>query len=407
MRILHTADWHLGDRLGCVDRSDDLGRALLRVADYCAGEAVEVLLVAGDLFSETSRLDRLRGAVAQIEAAFGPFLARGGTLVALTGNHDNEHFCQILRQSMSLAAPLPDDPGQTLPGGRLYLATGPSFLRLADRAGQEVQFILMPYPTPSRYLDDPGQRFRSPEEKNRNLQTAYSARLQQILSDRRFRPDLPSVLAAHIHVRSARLPGPFRISEQESILFPDSDVPTQLAYVALGHIHQPQALLGHPHVRYSGSIERLDLGEWRDDKSVVVFDVGREGLCGGPTCLPLDATPIYPVVLTNPQEELPRLRERYPDAERALVRYDVTYTAGTDNLDAILRELDAIFPRCYDRVWREAGALGDAGADAGPAAEPKGFPETVLEYLERELSEDADRDAVLELARGLLAEESS
>ena len=43
----------------------------------------------------------------------------------------------------------------------------------------------------------------------------------------------------------------------------------QYAYVALGHIHRPQFLGGHPHVRYSGSIERMDLGEQTDTKSAV------------------------------------------------------------------------------------------------------------------------------------------
>ena len=52
MRILHTADWHLGDRLGRQDRTDDLRRAVERVAGYCNSEKVDVLLVAGDLFSE-------------------------------------------------------------------------------------------------------------------------------------------------------------------------------------------------------------------------------------------------------------------------------------------------------------------------------------------------------------------
>ena len=36
MRILHTADWHLGDRLGRQDRTDDLRRAVERMAEYCS-----------------------------------------------------------------------------------------------------------------------------------------------------------------------------------------------------------------------------------------------------------------------------------------------------------------------------------------------------------------------------------
>ena len=43
MRILHTADWHLADRLGRIDRTDDLRKAVERVADYCRSEKVDVL----------------------------------------------------------------------------------------------------------------------------------------------------------------------------------------------------------------------------------------------------------------------------------------------------------------------------------------------------------------------------
>ena len=51
MRILHTADWHLGDRLGRIDRTADLRTAVERVAAHCQEHRVDVLLVAGDLFS--------------------------------------------------------------------------------------------------------------------------------------------------------------------------------------------------------------------------------------------------------------------------------------------------------------------------------------------------------------------
>src|SRR5947208_13344956 len=104
MRILHTADWHLGDRLGRIDRTADLRRAVERVAAYCESEQVEVLLVAGDLFSELSRPDHLRATIEHLQQVFWPFVQKGGTIVALTGNHDNEGFCQTLGHAMALAA---------------------------------------------------------------------------------------------------------------------------------------------------------------------------------------------------------------------------------------------------------------------------------------------------------------
>jgi exonuclease SbcD len=221
-------------------------------------------------------------------------------------------------------------------------------------------------------------------------------------------PALPTVLSAHIHLQGGKLPSLFRMSERESILFSEHDVPAGLAYVALGHIHQQQCPVAQlAHVRYSGSIERLDLGERNDNKGVIVLDVGPEGLRGQPASLPLEATPMYDLDIVNPQEELPRLRERFPDADRALVRYRLVWTAGVDNREAILKELDAIFPRWYEREVREASALGPtlAAPDAAPAH--RSFGETVRDYLQTELMNhpDPEREALLRLAEALLEEE--
>jgi exonuclease SbcD len=404
MKILHTADWHLGDRLGRIDRTGDLQRAVERVAHYCRSEDVEVLLIAGDLFSELSRPEGLRQSIAHFRNTFAEFLRGGGTIAAITGNHDNENFCQTLCHALSLAAPVPEQDGALLGNGRLYLATGPAFFRLRDRAGQEVQFVQMPYPTAGRYLDDPTERYPSLAEKNQALQVGFRKRLQAILASSEYRADLPTVLSAHVHVQGASLPTLFRISEEESVIFSEADLPEQFAYVALGHIHKPQALGGKPTVRYSGSIERLDLGERFDEKSVVVLEIGADGCRGEPVVLPLEATPMHDLEIANPAEEVPQLRDFYADTETALVRYRLRYTAGTDNLESLLRELDGIFPRWYDRSWSEAGDLGPART-AGGTASHKSVRETVLEYLDEELFEHPDREAVRQLAEGLFAEE--
>src|SRR4029450_10884213 len=104
MKILHTADRHLGDRLGRIDRTADLRVAVERVADYCKIERVDVLLVAGDLFSELARPDALRETTRHWQEVFHEFLETGGTILTLTGNHDNESFCQTLVHAMTLAS---------------------------------------------------------------------------------------------------------------------------------------------------------------------------------------------------------------------------------------------------------------------------------------------------------------
>jgi exonuclease SbcD len=407
MKILHTADWHLGDRLGRIDRTDDLRRAVERVAQYCREHQVDVLLVAGDLFSELARPDSLRGSIEHLQTVFEPFLLGGGTILAVTGNHDNENFCQTLCLVMTLAAPASSKDGVLRPPGRLYLASNPTVLRLPDRQGQEVQFLLMPYPTPPRYLRlEEAQRYGSLEEKNQRLHRAYAQKLQELLQHPHFNPELPAVLAAHIHVQGATLPHLFRMSEQESIIFSESELPAGMAYVALGHIHQPQQLRGMSQVRYSGSIERLDLGERRDDKGVVLVEVGDKGRPIDPLVLPLEATPIYSVELHSPlKEEIRQLRQQYPNARRDLVHIQFTYTAGVDNLEEALRELEEIFPRWYYRHWTESGALGPA-LTLGEANPTRSFEDTVRDYLRQELTNfpDGDREAILARAEALMRE---
>src|SRR5215813_6101086 len=93
MRVLHTGDWHLADRLGRIDRTHDLRKAVERVAAYCASENVDVLLVAGDLFSELASAEALRESIRHLQETFAPFLQGGGAIITLTGNHDKENFC--------------------------------------------------------------------------------------------------------------------------------------------------------------------------------------------------------------------------------------------------------------------------------------------------------------------------
>jgi len=409
MKILHTADWHLGDRLGRIDRTDDLRKAVERVAVYCKQEQVEVLLVAGDLFSELARPEGLRETIHHWQEVFREFLETGGTILTVTGNHDNENFCQTLVHAMSLAAPGVGKVGEVVPRGRLYLAADPALVRLEDRqSGEPVQFVLMPYPTPSQFLmHEPGRRYSSAQEKNRLIADGWSKALADFQTHPKFDPQRQAVLVAHVHAHGSQVgPSLFRLTDEEDIVVAGPTWAESFAYAALGHIHKPQSL-GAPHIRYSGSIERMDLGEKADQKGVVLFDLGPKGLRGEPTTLPLSATPIYEIAIRNPAEELPRLKEEYADAKTDLVNIHLTYTAGRDNLETILQELNDLFPRWYARDWHESGELGSSLSPL-EAARSKSFSETVREYITAELIQhsEADRDVILALAEEMMKDES-
>jgi DNA repair exonuclease SbcCD nuclease subunit len=265
----------------------------------------------------------------------------------------------------------------------------------------------MPYPTPTRYLTgDQGQKYGSPDEKNKLLVAAFDQTLNDLRQHPKFDPKAPAVLSAHVHVYGSQVgPSLFRLSEQEDVVVGGDQLPEQFDYVALGHIHKPQYLGGHPHVRYSGSIERMDLGEQTDAKGAVLFDLGPEGRVGEPTVLPLPATPIYEVSVLDPATDIPRLKAEYPDAQADLVNLHISYTAGKDSLEEVLRDLETIFPRWYARDWREMSALGPT-LTAGEADRTKGFAETVREYLQQELLNhaDEDREALLGITDELIKE---
>jgi exonuclease SbcD len=263
----------------------------------------------------------------------------------------------------------------------------------------------MPYPTPNRYLDDASRRYQGLEEKNQALLTAFAARLQSLRELPAFDAKLQTVLAAHIQVAGAVFSNLFRITERESIVFDAGVLRADWAYVALGHVHKSQHLMQLPHVRYCGSIARLDLGEWQDEKGVVLVDIGPEGRRGDPVWLPLEARPIYEVFINNPSTDIPLLSQNYANAAEALVRLHITYEAGKDILNDLLAQLEGVFPNWYDRSWQEAGTVPEPGNGQPVRPAAHSFRDTVLGYLEQQLRENRDRAELLRLAESLLEEE--
>lgn len=397
MRIVHTADWHLCDQLGRLDRTDDLRQRVEAVAKVCEDRTADVLLVAGDLFSEQASVDDMTAALLHLRQTFLPFFARGGTILAVTGNHDRNSRIDIVRAGMGLAVPDAGKGGRLTPG-RMYLANNPAVVRLTDPAGNAVQFVLLPYPFPSRY-NVATESYGSKEEENRQVRAAVADWLQRKSTAADFDQTLPTVLVAHLHVRGSELTTAYKMSDRDDVLFDVGELHPDWRYVALGHIHKPQCLGGSETVRYPGSLDRLDFGETHDTHGVVVFDVsGADAVT--PVCVPVPPTPFHTITITDPDTELPTVHEKYPDHNTAIVRFFVHPPTALSR-DEVSRHLKRMFPNWHTLAWEEPTA-----ADVGPVKfSPRtGFAETVRGYLTEQLDreQDADKQRVLQLVETFL-----
>lgn len=257
MRILHTADWHLGRQFHGVPLDDDHGSVLSQVEAAIAAHAPDVLVIAGDIFD---RATPPQSALSR----FGDFVrgvARdGGTaIVLIAGNHDSA--AQI--GMMGVLA----DADRSLVRGPLDAEEKP--LILADEHGPvAISALPFSYEFAARacYGSD-------------DISCPADVLREQVASARRHLPDGARwVVVAHAFVEGAATSDGERpltravggIETVPSSVFEGAD------YVALGHLHRPQAV-GAEHVRYSGSPLAFGFDEEGHEKSMTLVDLAGDG----------------------------------------------------------------------------------------------------------------------------------
>lgn len=397
MRILHTADWHLCNRLGRIDRTADLQARVERLAAICDERGVNVLLIAGDLFDDRAEPDQITAAFNHLLQTFDPFFAKRGTILAVTGNHDRDAKINLVRTGMSLAAPFARSAAGTIEGGRFYLNNGRGFATLGG-----VQFVFAPYPFPSRY-DLSDTEILAKEQLHQALHGKVAEWLAKLPGEALFDVTRPTVLLAHLHVRGSELHSVYRMNAADDVQFELADLHPQWAYIALGHVHKPQMLGGASHVRYPGSLDRLDISE-AHEHGAVLFDVGPAGLLGEPQYIAIPSTPFHLVELKNLDEDLPLLAEKYADRETAIVKVEVQPHTSAISKDEAARQLRKLFPRLYDLKW--IAAEQPESDESAPRVNARAtLEETVRGYLAArpDVQADPDRAALLRLADGFLA----
>ena len=255
MKLLHTSDWHLGAKLGRVDRAPDHQIAIRGLLEIAETERPDLILHTGDLFDAyRPPYDALERGV----RALGR-LAKVAPTVVLAGNHDSPKLLQVLDELAQAAKPR-----------RLWFATAPKVLTFRELADVPASVVCVPFIHPGVIADyATGDMTRFEGDYADGIKTLN----HRLLDEARQAAGARGIVlyAAHLHVQGAR-PG-----KSERRITVGEDYATHLQglqhalYCAFGHIHDPQLLPGGvARGRYAGSLIQLDFGESQQAKQAVV-----------------------------------------------------------------------------------------------------------------------------------------
>ncbi len=265
MRIIHTADWHLGQYFYTKSRALEHQAFLDWLIEQITEHQVDALIVAGDIFDNGSPPSYAREMLNRFVVALR---TTGCQLVLLAGNHD---AVATLNESRDLLACL-----NTRVIANAAEDVTQQVLTLNTRQGAPgAMLCAIPFLRPRDILRSlAGQ---SGVEKQLALQDAISEHYAQCyrhacdLRDTLALP-LPIIATGHlttVGVTASEAVREIYIGSLDAFpvqAFPPAD------YIALGHIHRPQRVGHSEHIRYSGSPIALSFDELGSEKSVALID---------------------------------------------------------------------------------------------------------------------------------------
>ncbi|EKO3372671.1 exonuclease SbcCD subunit D [Vibrio fluvialis] len=255
MKFLHTSDWHLGRQFHNVSLLEDQRYVLKQLIDYLKNNAVDVVIVAGDVYDRsvppTVAIELLDEVVSSICTDLNI------PMIMIPGNHDGA-------KRLGFAAKQMKGAGLHIISDFEQMMT-PVVLK-SELAG-DVAFYGMPYNDPEQVRHHYQNSVTTHDEAHQFLCECIKA--QRDTSQRH-------VLISHCFVdgamesdseRPLSIGGSDRVNHEH---FADFD------YVALGHLHQPQKK-GEEHIRYSGSLMKYSFSEQHQKKGMTLVELNDAG----------------------------------------------------------------------------------------------------------------------------------
>lgn len=257
MKILHLSDLHIGRALGDFDLLEDQKYIFQQIADLVVEYQVEAVLLAGDIYDRPVPSE---GAVRLFDWFLRQLAEKASAVYIISGNHDSDERLNFGSSFFSAQG--------------IHIAAkyeGELYHHCLDNGHEKVNFYLLPFVKASQI------RHFFPELEIENYHEAVETVLQQAGIDK----SQHNVLVAHQFVAGRHNPPQLAGSEGagtktvglvEQI---GTDCFQGFEYVALGHIHQPQAM-GQENIRYAGSPLKYSLTECNSEKSAVLLEITDE-----------------------------------------------------------------------------------------------------------------------------------
>lgn len=262
MRVLHTADWHVGRTIHRRQRLDESEAVLAEVVSVATDESVDLVLVCGDVFEHfapSAEAERIvYHALLSLSRADIP-------VVVVAGNHDYarrliavQELLRAVNVHVAAEARRPNEGG---------------VIEVPSRSGDQLaQVAVLPW-VPERLLFGAEEMMGLQPEPFQ----AYAEQIPRLLTALcgSFEAGKVHLLAGHLFVSGARLGGGEReLTIGQIFAVNPAALPITPQYIALGHVHRPQDVPGAPiPARYSGSLMQLDFGEVDQQKSVTIINV--------------------------------------------------------------------------------------------------------------------------------------
>ncbi|WP_030073632.1 exonuclease SbcCD subunit D [Halomonas alkaliantarctica] len=255
MRLLHTADWHLGRLFHNLSLLEDQRHVLNQLLEIVDRDAVDAVLIAGDIYD---RSVPPAAAVTLLDEMLGELCEkRRLPVIMISGNHDGAERLGFGARHLRQAG--------------LHIL---SDLSACDRPvslsinGAEVDVFGIPYADP--------EYVRSQFSVDvRDFDSAHRYLVERINTQRQ--ASRPTVLMSHCFVDGGSASDserPLTLGGAESVAWEPMQ---SFDYVALGHLHGPQ-YRGGEHIRYSGSLLKYSFSEANQRKGVTLVDIGSEGV---------------------------------------------------------------------------------------------------------------------------------